>query len=274
MMSARLLIILVFMCRLVATVARAQQNAPAAASKQNVPATAPAESRQVKLLHLNYADAGTIAQELSIMFPSNDVRIVADKRTNALIVLAPAAQEAAVADLVAELDAPAPPAGARQMRDKNVETEIIPLRGADPELVAKALEAMLGNRTNGEGSAVAVVRSSAAVQRVLQAVSQPSEAQNASQAQNTSQRQNALPQPSSEQDRKLKALVEQLRSKTEGGAVKIIHLTHQQASAIANALAAARPNHGSKPTVVMVLPSKPSNGETPATASKPAGTLR
>ena len=92
------------------------------------------------------------------MFPPKEVRIVADQRTNSVIVAAPAATVDAITGVIAKLDAPA--VRAQPPRREAVETQIVPVGTANPDPVAKALEEMLTKRGNGERSAVTVVTDS------------------------------------------------------------------------------------------------------------------
>ena len=237
-MFNRILIVSACLCWPLANVAIAQQEMKVAP-----------EGRQVTLLHLKHTDAGTVEKELSRMFASKEVRIVADQRTNSVIVAAPVTTLSAVTGVIAKLDAPA--SRAQPPHQDVVETRIVPIGGANPGLIANALEAMLAKRGNGERSAVTVVKDSTVAQKVLAAIPQP---------------------PTSRHDQELKSLLEDLASRAGAGGVRIVHLSGNEARAVGKALGQTLPPNGSQPALVVVLP--PRAGEVPATASKPGTTAR
>jgi general secretion pathway protein D len=116
------------------------------------------------LIHLEYADAVTMAQQLSDIYgvevaasstgstrtrraaptpqapqqpaqgPLRNVRIITDERTNSLIVLAPSAQLQEVRSLARKLDVPVPGGG---------RVHVYPLQHADAEELAKTLNSMI-----------------------------------------------------------------------------------------------------------------------------------
>ena len=65
-------------------------------------------AREAKAYRLQYGDSTLLAKDLSAL-PLADTRIVADQRTNSIIVLAPAETQRAIAPIIARLDVP--PAG-------------------------------------------------------------------------------------------------------------------------------------------------------------------
>jgi type II secretory pathway component GspD/PulD (secretin) len=67
---------------------------------------APAESNVTRIIALKYADCESTEEKLIILFQDEQFRIVSDKRTNTLIVVATESTIQKILSLVAELDVP------------------------------------------------------------------------------------------------------------------------------------------------------------------------
>jgi hypothetical protein len=235
----------------------------------------------VKLVHLNHADAATVVGEISRIFPSQDVRIVADKRTNSVIMVAPPATEEEVANLIAKLDVPQATIEGRPSRS-DLESEVIHLEAnnpINPDRVADALGKLVSSRlAKGQGSTIAVVRASPAVQKALEEVFQPptyqpGKGQPGKGQQGKGQQGKGQPyqvwKPLSD-DRSVAGSPDQR--------IEVLRLSAQQAAALRKALTGTLPSKGPKPGVIVVAPTvSPSvapteakNQESPATGSKNA----
>jgi type II secretory pathway component GspD/PulD (secretin) len=213
----------------------------------------------VKFVRLNYADAETLVKELSRIFPADDLRIVADKRTNSVVMAAPAATADTVTNLIAKLDVPQVRVDARTSH-REVKSEVIPLREVNPDLVAEALSELVAARqARGQGSTIAVVKASPSVQKALEAVLQPQ-----------------TDQQGKGQYRVLKPLLDDLGSPpgTAGNRLEILHLSDEQATALRKALAGALSTKSPKPGVIVVVPQGARSLEAPTTGSNDAPTLR
>jgi len=223
-----------------------------------VPPMNPQQAPQVKLVRLNYADSETVVKELSRIFPSDDVRIVADKRTNSVVMAAPAATQAEVANLIAKLDVPQVHIDARPSH-REMKVEVVPIREGNSYLVAEALKELVATRlAKGQGSAITVVKASPPVRKALEAVLQP--------------QTDRLAQG---QYRVLKPLLDDLSpaAGTAGHRIEILHLSDEQATALRKTLAGALSVKSPKPGVIVVVPPGAKNQKAPATGSKNAPTL-
>ncbi len=169
-------------CSIAASMASGQ---PAANAAPSSPVSE--QPRQVKLLVLKRADAGAVAKELAEIFPPDAARIVADQRTNTLIVAAPAAMQATVLGLVEKLDLPAGHAGvattpAASAPPAGRSVDVVPIRRGKPRLIAAAMEKLLAERPAGsDQAAIAVVRAPPMVRKVLNSLFAPLPPQNAPQ---------------------------------------------------------------------------------------------
>jgi hypothetical protein len=238
MFGSRRIIALACFCGPLLNAALAQDDV-----KKVPPPTQLEQARPVKLLHLNHADAEAVEKGLSRIFPSDDVRIVADKRTNSVIVTAPAATQDVVTSLIAKLDVPPVGGEVRPSRGNAMETEVVSIRGANADVITKALDGLLAaKQAKGEGASVVVVRASPAARKALETVSQ---------TQTTVQDQG--------QSRPLKPLLENLGFKVgathgQNVRIKVLHLSGEEATATEKALAQALSARGAKPNVIVTSP--------------------
>ncbi len=223
----------------------------------SAPLTISHQAPQVKLVRLNHADAEAIVAEFSRIIPADDLRIVADKRTNSVLIAAPAATQDMVADLIAKLDV-------AEVHNKNSApapsetTAVIPLTEGNPDLVAKALRELVATRqAQGKSSAIAVVKASPSVQKALETVLQPPATQ-PGQVQYP-----VLKPPFGNPD---------TTAGTAGQGIQVLHLSHQQATALTKVLGPLSPKT-SKPGVIVVVPEGSKNPQAPASGEKNAPTL-
>lgn len=217
------------------------------------------QGRQVKLFRLNHADAESIGRELSAVLPFSDVRVIADKRTNSVIVAAPAAVLDSVTNAMATLDAPQAARNERQpSRDEIKQTEIVPLRQSNVDLIARALDELVAaRRAKGESTAVAVVKASPVVEKALGAISQPQPAQPGH-----GQAPGKTPGTTA-----ATASGQSLR-------IRVLHLSSEQARSIAEALTRASAGESRRPGAVVVSPSQPTSGKGPSTGARTEPPLR
>ncbi len=258
MFSRRLLIVLIvlaFVCWPLLDAARAQDKTNPAP-----PPTQHEQARPVKVLQLKYADADVVGNALSGLFASDDVRIIADKRTNSVIVVAPAAIEEIVTGVVAKLDVAStrgePRVASGEIRPSGghaMKMEAVPIRGANADLITKALDGLQAARQPGtEHASIVVLKASPAAQKALEAVAQIQTAP-----------------PDQGQDRPLKAAPENLGSKAGAASsrnvrIKVLHLSGEEATAAEKALAQALSARGAKRNVVVVNPPRPADATAPA----------
>jgi hypothetical protein len=218
----------------------------------------PDSGRDVKLFRLNFADAGLVVEQLYRLFPSGDVRIVADKRTNSVIVAAPSLTEPKVATLIAKLDVRQSQAESRSVLGE-VKPETIPGRKGSLDRVVKSLDRLVATpQVIGQGSNIAVVRASPATQRALETMFLP---------------------PAGPQDRGqyrvLKPPSDDLNpAPRPADSIEVLRLSGQQAVAVRKALAEALSAESANRHVIIVLPPRAAGEETPPAGADSAPTLR
>jgi hypothetical protein len=221
-----------------------------------IPANSPAlpATTQVKVYRLHYAPPDLLADELYALFAAQSVRVASDPRTNSVIVAGPAAIQANVTGLIARLDVPQTQAPNETFAPGGPTSTAgnVPFEGRRSDTAVKAVELFTGRNALRAGEKIAVVRVSRATARALEAVMPP---QPSGQAGTYEVRKPLLDGTFNE--------APQLAS----GPVKTITLSHDEITAIAQALR-SRSVQGANGSIVVVVPS-----EAPATSSR-QGTTR
>lgn len=220
----------------------------------NVPANRPAlpATAQVRVYRLHYAASDLMAEEFYSLFAAQNVRVASDPRTNSVIVAGPPAVQGNVAGLIKRLDVPQPSNDTVATGGLTAAAGGVPFEGRRSDVALKAIELLTDRRTLRPGDEIAVVKVSPAAARALESVTR-------TQSQQAVQYQ-ALKPP-------LDGTFNEPPQPT-GGAVKTLRLSHDQVTAIAQALHSLSAQGPSSGVVVVVPPKAPATTSRQGTASR------